>query len=1790
MDIKLNQVLPVLATLSWVILLAPVSAFGQTESEHKSDQRPERLWRLIEASDLPSDYRGATHQKFVDAEMAKLTPSERGRVGELWQQRRNSNPSMTNPGASFVKVMMFVAAGETIPESVPESEKDWFRPQIVEQPPVFKATGLHTDSMKSSRDVGHPTLLSPHSDPLAIQGQTLFVVNTPADTLDVIDTQLNKVTASVPVGIDPVCVAVRPDGKEVWVSNYVSDTVSVVDNDGNSPTYLCVVATIQDIDLRKKSTRFDEPAGIAFAGNAKAYVALASTNRIAVIDVASRKVVSHINVPSQEPRLLRVRDSKLYVAPFESNNQTQLSGGDADSIDGHQVTFDAHKLADSFDSAGFTLDIIRHSEIPDRDLYVYDTDADQLIQTVESLGTLQYGFDVAPDGTVMIAHTEARNHVNGRAGTKKHGLKELQNRPYLNRIAVVSPQGKSDFIHLNPLPPTQPDRESAIATPSAIHISGKIAYITAEGSDHLVAVDAKSGEILDRVKVGAVPRGIVVQRQSAWVFNAVDNSVTRVTVSDPTALKVLQTIGLNDPTLARTKAGRVAFHTARASSNGTFSCASCHPNGHTDHLLWVLDTPHIVGADQIEPRLSQQLRGLRGTAPYHWDGIPGDPYGGQNASTHRQLPPNCDINDPVSAVRHLIDGGMATTMLAQKSETINDEGKKGYLSKDERDAMAEFLLDLNHKPPRGRAYTDQLSDRALTGLERFHITGARDKQNLNTMVCGSCHTMPYLTTDQGSMNVPSFRGALDRFITQAQGRNSVISLSGVKQIADKGWRGEEVWKRMLAMGEPKRLRPVIDMFKESSTGFSGAFGRQATLSQQTVFDPLTIDLLPALEKAALEGAVVLKITGRMLPSDDSLTMTFDIQTERFVVDKTGGGSYSTSELLKLAQRGKFIGTLTGYHPSEVRSTPPAIWTIGSLHQQRGVQLFPRIDRDHMEMSISGRHIQSGASLLVNGRRVRGSIESAGEDRVDIKLKELPPRGINTLQVQNRNSYLSNDFIFFVESKAEAIERYRREPDYLLTAILNSAIVNNNPTEARLVLEAGAELNAPHRHFDFERPPIILAAMYGRSELVANLLDRGADPNIQDKDGLTALHEAARLGRLQICKTLIGAGAKLQLNSDDGERPIDLTDHFLTEGNFEKYFAPYRVNLKLDYDRYLRERTEVAKLVEPEPGTTKQPIATGADVDQKQAGTGNTSSITEADWAMYNHDARGWRFNSAETKLSPKNVGSLVEKWRFPPADSKETIGAVHATPSVVNGEVYFGTATFPAFYKLDANGNLLWVYRNQARRTELPPASDGVLGDKLLSTIRAGGTTSSALVIEGAVCFADTGGWIYCLDAKTGAERWKIDTRKAPFPGAHPGYFTQCSPILADGKIIIGGGTIEQMYAGTKAYPGSTGRGFVVAIDPTSGKVIWKFDLGERPRKFDKPFTVQNDWGTTTYTHGPATSSIWCTPSYDEESKSIFFGTDVNTAPRQPTKDNPNLFTEDSDAIICLDVETGKRKWRTQIHEGDQWNNAMRGWDSKTGRYKDCSIGDTPKLLTLTIDDKPTKVVGAGCKNGGFYLLRADDGAIINHTPLYTGPPTEPPAKHDPRVLALPSPIGGLQTGCATDGRRIFTNGIDALRLTTQESPFARNQIPTGGRVTATSVDLKTEFWRHERPKVQVSIGEIKYQRGDIVGSGIAVGNGVAYFTAAGSEKLVALDIDTGAMLREIEIGPVFCGPSLSRGHVYVGTGNTVFSGGKNDASKKHPITTKRKVGGLFPLQIIGSVRCYGLPDKPQPTSERANQ
>ncbi len=550
-----------------------------------------------------------------------------------------------------------------------------------------------------------------------------------------------------------------------------------------------------------------------------------------------------------------------------------------------------------------------------------------------------------------------------------------------------------------------------------------------------------------------------------------------------------------------------------------------------------------------------------------------------------------------------------------------------------------------------------------------------------------------------------------------------------------------------------------------------------------------------------------------------------------------------------------------------------------------------------------------------------------------------------------------------------------------------------------------------------------------------------------------------------------------------------------------------------------------------------------------------------DWPMYNHDMIGTRHNPAETALGRDAARNLSEKWRFPAKGSNDEIGVIHATPVVVNGYVYFGTATDPTFYKLTPDGRIRWTYRRPGIRlgaigkARFQQSPDGVLG--------------SALVTGDTVYFADTGGWIYALDRFSGAERWKRSARARDFPGAHPiNVFFAC-PLLAKGKLIVAGGSLEQVISASPFYKGNTGRGFVAALERKDGTVLWKYDVGPKPEVLKPPITIVDSFGTHTFYYGPGTSSVWSTPSLDLDTGTIFFGTDVNTAPRRPTSDDPRSYTRESCAVIAIDFESGKEKWVTQINPGDVWTNAMRSYDPKEGRYKDQAVGDTPKIYTIPIDGKPTKVVGVGCKNGGFYVLNAATGQILEHTPIYTGPPTYP-LTPDPgrRMLALPSCIGGLQTGCATDGRTIFTNGIDALKLGSQEKLLESAVPPTGGRVVAISLDTKAELWRHERPLVATLGGPapkpLYKDIGDPVASGIAVANGVVYFTTVASGKLVAVDAATGSLLKEIELGPVWAGPSVSRGRVYIGTGNTLFSPADFES--------------FFPKKSTGVLYSFGAP------------
>jgi hypothetical protein len=73
------------------------------------------------------------------------------------------------------------------------------------------------------------------------------------------------------------------------------------------------------------------------------------------------------------------------------------------------------------------------------------------------------------------------------------------------------------------------------------------------------------------------------------------------------------------------------------------------------------------------------------------------------------------------------------------------------------------------------------------------------------------------------------------------------------------------------------------------------------------------------------------------------------------------------------------------------------------------------------MVVRGRHIRDGANIIVNGRKVAGTVSceigtlpDCASESIQVQLQTLPPAGMHFLQIQNPDGLFSNDFIFHTQ--------------------------------------------------------------------------------------------------------------------------------------------------------------------------------------------------------------------------------------------------------------------------------------------------------------------------------------------------------------------------------------------------------------------------------------------------------------------------------------------------------------------------------------------------------------------------------------------------------------------------------------------------------------------------------------------------------------------------------------------------------------------------------------------------------
>jgi YVTN family beta-propeller protein len=937
-----------------------------------------------------------------------------------------------------------------------------------------------TCNTNNHEPVGFQLFASPQANPVALSpdGSMLFVAATTSNQVVVVDTSSNTVVIDIEVGIEPVGLGVRPDGLEVWVSNHVSDSVSVIDNDPTSGTYLEVIDTVQDLGPDGE-TLFDEPVGIAFASNAKAYVALSSRNQIAVVDVASRSVTGHIDVHAQEPRAITVRNGLLYVPSFESMNQTELSlcsGFTGTGGVGDQCSLgltDLVNFATNPNLPGAVKNIVVDPQVPDRDLFVYDTVTDTEVDAVSGLGTLLYGIAVDSTGRAFISQTEARNAVNGDEG---QNLVDLDNRIFLNQVSTTSCNaggcGAASIFELEPLPPGQPALSDALATPYGIAVSGDDSTLvgTAAGTSRVFTLDPGTGAVQDILDLGSgadagqqIPRGVALLSdgsgapQTAYVLNTLENTVSVVDVSNPAALSETTEIPVgSDKTPDAVRRGRIAFNNAFASDTGTFSCASCHPDGNTDQLLWRIGGACTFGGctGDDEPRTTMPVRGLRNTLPLHWDGTLGDPFGGGNGEVGSGGAggTDCALGDADGDHDCFVDLVLASLSGVMCDQTGACPPGGNQLSAQERDDMAFFLASVSYPPARSRRPDDGLTAGAVAGFSDFFTDqgGAANDPNTCADSDAGCHELPLTGgTNSATLNgfdIPTMRGMTDRFIQFSigpTGTEEILTLANagfnflivadplepsIQWDPNVGYREETTFGAAFLLFQPAyNVRPldIFQMFEEASTGFSGATGRQVTLNTATTGGGALADteaILDQLELADQRGLVNLRARGRRDTGGGFANVLLSY--------RAGTGDYrnqndtltlTRADLIAEAQAGTLVATLTGALPRNFGSEDyrqPLLAPDGPGAGPTGDPGLPMDPGPGAPMDLTGIDVRSDAQILVDGVPAGGTIAClAGgsftpycdSQLVRITLDATPSgNGLHVVQIQNPSAPQSNE--------------------------------------------------------------------------------------------------------------------------------------------------------------------------------------------------------------------------------------------------------------------------------------------------------------------------------------------------------------------------------------------------------------------------------------------------------------------------------------------------------------------------------------------------------------------------------------------------------------------------------------------------------------------------------------------------------------------------------------------------------------------------------------------------------------
>ena len=189
------------------------------------------------------------------------------------------------------------------------------------------------------------------------------------------------------------------------------------------------------------------------------------------------------------------------------------------------------------------------------------------------------------------------------------------------------------------------------------------------------------------------------------------------------------------------------------------------------------------------------------------------------------------------------------------------------------------------------------------------------------------------------------------------------------------------------------------------------------------------------------------------------------------------------------------------------------------------------------MTMNARHVTEDAHVIVDGRRVQATVKKGTAETIAITIDSLPPNGLHFLQIQNSQGLFSNDFIFHVADKEEDVEGSpRNDPDQLRN-LLERSIASGSVARVKRHLKLGARVNRLHQENGMT--PLASAALHGHLEIIELLLEHKADVKKSNRDGNTALHNAAFMCRSEIVRALLKNGASTTIRNHRRESSIDV---------------------------------------------------------------------------------------------------------------------------------------------------------------------------------------------------------------------------------------------------------------------------------------------------------------------------------------------------------------------------------------------------------------------------------------------------------------------------------------------------------------------------------------------------------------------------------------------------------------------------------------------------------------------------